>query len=255
MNGFHTTKKKIELHSCCNISITLVLLIFILTACNNSENDKSQPMNVLTSEEKEAGWQLLFDGKSMNLWRGYQSDSLPAHWKVVDSTITTSGAGSDEAGGIITRKIYADFDLKWEWKIAKEGNSGMFFNVTEDYPFIHASGPEYQMIDDIGFPSRLEPWQKTAANYAMHPAKDPDIKPAGKWNSSRIKKADGVVEHWLNGKKVVEYTLWNQEWDSLKNTGKWQNFPGYGLAQAGHIGIQDHGSTIWIKDIKIKELN
>ncbi len=255
MNEFLTRKKKIRFQSLGNVSLAFLVLILILNACRNSGKDQNQPMNVLTSDEKAAGWQLLFDGKNLDQWRGYQSDSLPAHWKVMDSTITIDVALSDEPSDIITRKIYTDFDLKWEWKIAGEGNSGLFYNVTEDYPAMYASGPEYQMIDDIGFPSYLEPWQTTAANYAMHPAKDPKVKSAGKWNSSRIKVSDSIVEHWLNGGKVVEYTLWNQKWDSLKNAGKWKEFSGYGVAQAGHIGIQNHGSRVWIKNIKIKELN
>ncbi|MFP4488968.1 MAG: DUF1080 domain-containing protein, partial [Bacteroidales bacterium] len=124
-------------------------------------------------------------------------------------------------------------------------------NVT---PYL--TGPEYQLIDDEGYPGELEDWQKAGADYAMY-VPDPEkksLKPAGEWNSSRIVFDNGHVEHWLNGEKILEFEAWTPEWFELKNSGKWEDAPEYGLAHSGHISLQDHGSRVWFRDMKIKEL-
>ncbi len=150
--------------------------------------------------------------------------------------------------------------MVWDWKIADGGNSGVLYHVVENQKFTvppYITGPEYQLIDDLGFPpDPLEDWQKTAADYAMHttdPAKTV-IKPAGEWNSSKIVFDNGHVEHWLNGEKVVEFEAWTDDWFERKNSGKWENAPEYGLAQKGVICLQDHGSAAWFRNVKIKEL-
>jgi hypothetical protein len=116
------------------------------------------------------------------------------------------------------------------------------------------SGPEYQIIDDINFPEKLEDWQKTGANYAMDPAPSAHPKPVGEWNNTRIVVNKGHVEHWLNGEKIVEYQIGTDEWQKKKAEGKWKDAAGYGKSSKGHIVLQDHGSEAWFKDIKIKEL-
>ena len=112
-----------------------------------------------------------------------------------------------------------------------------------DYPTVYATGPEYQFIDDEGYPDPLEDWQKTGANYAMHNAAEKQLKPVGEFNSSKIKVKDGLVEHWLNGAKILEYELWSDDWKERVQNCKWKDYPGYGLARKGHVGLQDHGSV------------
>jgi hypothetical protein len=119
---------------------------------------------------------------------------------------------------------------------------------------VFETGPEYQLIDDAGWPEPLEEWQKTGANYAMHNAEQKTLHPVGQWNTSRILVKNGHVEHWLNGKKVVEYQLWTDEWREKVKTGKWKDYPGYGSARQGHIALQDHGSPVWFRNIMIREL-
>jgi hypothetical protein len=214
--------------------------------------------NVLTEAEKAEGWKLLFDGKTLDGWRDYNGDSLTAPWVVEDGCIRAKGSGSDASGYIVTDTIYENFELAWDWKIAEGGNSGMLYHVVENPKFKvpYVTGPEYQLIDDFGFPEPLEDWQKTAADYAMHV---PDtsktiIKPAGEWNTSKIVFDNGHVEHWLNGEKVVEFEAWTDDWFEKKNSGKWKDAPEYGLAHKGVICLQDHGSAAWFRNIKIKEL-
>lgn len=224
----------------------------ILTSCASTAHNK------LTKEEKAEGWQLLFDGKTLNGWRDFNGDALTGPWFVEDGTIQAKGGGGDASGYIVTDKLYENFELVWDWKIAEGGNSGVLYHVVENPAFKvpYVTGPEYQLIDDIGFPEKLEDWQKTAADYAMYIADKEKlaIKPAGEWNSSKIVFDNGHVEHWLNGEKVVEFEAWTEDWFARKNSGKWENAPEYGLAQKGVICLQDHGSAAWFRNMKVKEL-
>jgi hypothetical protein len=128
--------------------------------------------------------------------------------------------------------------------------------VVEDtaYKTPYETGPEYQIIDDLGWPEPLQEWQKSGANYAMHVAMNKELKPVGEWNTAAIIVNNRHVEHWLNGLKVVEYELWTDEWKQLVANGKWKDYPAYGLAKKGHLVLQDHGSNVWYKNIKIREL-
>jgi len=215
--------------------------------------------NVLTSDEIASGWELLFDGKTTEGWRGFKMEGMPAGWIVEDGCLVTSGAGDDLNGDIITIKEFEDFELSLEWAISPGGNSGILFHILEgDYPSTYATGPEYQLIDDAGYPGKLEEWQQTGANYAMHPAnKDRKVlMKVGEFNSSRISVEKGHVTHWLNDEIIVEYDLWTDDWYRLVREGKWKDYPGYGLARKGHIGLQDHGSAIRFRNIKLKiEMN
>ena len=216
-------------------------------------------INELSPDEISDGWILLFDGKTTEGWRGFKMEGMPFGWKVVDGCLVTSpGDGNETRGDIITNSQFEDFELYLEWAVSPEGNSGIFFNVQEgDFQSTYASGPEYQLIDDGGYTGKLEDWQQTGANYAMHPA-DPAKKklmPAGEFNSSRIRVEKGHVTHWLNGEIIVEYDLWTKEWHKLAHEGKWKDYPGYGLAESGHIGLQDHGSVIRFRSIKLKVLD
>lgn len=212
--------------------------------------------NQLTAEEKSQGWKLLFDGHSMRGWRSYQHKPSGS-WSVKESVLHCTGiqAGKNiNRADLITDQQYENFELSAEWKISPGGNSGILYMVSEQFSGAHLSGPEYQLIDDIGFPQKLEDWQKTGANYAMNPAPEASPNSVGEWNTTRIIVKKGHVEHWLNGKRIVAYELWSDTWKQEKASGKWKDAPGYGLSKKGHIALQDHGSEAWFRNIKIKEL-
>jgi hypothetical protein len=128
------------------------------------------------------------------------------------------------------------------------------FNVVEDFDEPYLSGPEYQMLDDTGYPGKVEEWQKTGSNYGMHAANDANPQPIGEWNKSAIVVNQNHVEHWLNGKKVVAYELGSTDWNERKATSKWNEAAGYGASVQGHIAIQDHGSEVWVKNIRILKI-
>jgi hypothetical protein len=214
------------------------------------------PMDyTLTRQEKKEGWRLLFDGKTMDGWKPYLNNKT-ATWVVEDGSLKGLGKGSDSTGYIITDDQFENFELKLDWKIAPRGNSGILYMVVEDpaYKTPYQTGPEYQVIDEVGWPDTLQEWQKTGANYGMHVAQNKELKPVGEWNTAAIIVNNGHVEHWLNGVKVVEYELWTDEWKQLVAEGKWKDYPAYGLSKKGHLSLQDHGSNVWYKNIKIREL-
>ena len=206
---------------------------------------------------------------------------MPPGWKIIDGVLTFKteqileedynykGSRDIIYGG----EMFQDFELYVEWKIPVGGNSGIFYHIREGYDAPPEVAPEYQLIDDenyasihdiksynesVGFenPSELHLLQQTASDYAMHVAK-PELKnlnPPGQWNSSRIVFTEKLVEHWLNGIKVLSFVPWSEEWYKKKNSGKWDNTPDYGKFKSGYIGFQDHGSDLWFKNVKIKKL-
>ncbi len=223
----------------------------------------ASPQNVLTEAEAADGWELLFDGKTLDQWKDYNGDSLTQPWHVVDGCIQANGDGSDLSGYIVTKKQYENFILDWDWKLSYGGNSGMLYHVLEDpyFKVPYVTGPEYQLIDNDGWeaenaPTKLEEWQRLGVDYAMH-LPDPDsmfVNPQGEWNNSRIVCDNGHVEHWLNGHKILEFDAYTDDWFARKNSGKWETAPEYGLARRGVICLQDHGYPASFRNLKIKEL-
>jgi len=215
-------------------------------------------VNVLSDAEKAAGWQLLFDGKNLDGWRVYKGRTANS-WTVDSATGTMHCLGSetdksDKRGDLITDQQFENFELNADWKLAAKGNSGILYMVTEEFDAPYYSGPEYQIIDDKDFPEKLEDWQKSGANYAMNPPLVMAANPIGEWNNTKIIVNKGHVEHWLNGQKTAEYEMDSPEWKKHKAEGKWKDAKGYGMTRKGHIALQDHGSEIWFKNVKIKEI-
>jgi hypothetical protein len=240
--------------------ITVLLSGMLLGAVAAQTASDCPRQNTLSDAEKKAGWRLLFDGKSLAGWHGYNGQSLGS-WTVEDCAMKTLGTkgnyGSDLRADAVTDLSFENFEIRIDWKTTQGGNSGIMYGVVEDkkYKAAWMTGPEYQFIDDIGFPEKLELWQKTGGNYAMHPPNsEQKLMAVGEWNNSRLLVKGAHVEHWLNGKKVVEFERWNEEWNKLRNSGKWKEAPDYGLAKAGRIALQDHGSIFWFRNIKIREI-
>lgn len=229
-----------------------ILFIFLFTAASCAS--KKSEINTLTDKEIKEGWELLFDGESLDNWKTFNGGEVTG-WKIVDGVLHNSGSGSDHGGDIITKKEYQDFELYLEWKVAPKSNSGVFFHVQEGMVnAIYESGPEYQLIDDKGWPTKLKDSQYSGANYDMHAPQNATVAPVDEWNKTRIIVDGSHVEHWLNGKKVVEYELWTDEWHALKENSKWKDKPRYGMAKSGHIGLQDHGGLTMFRNVKIREL-
>ena len=219
--------------------------------------------NVLTKKEIKQGWELLFNGKDLSEWRNFNGTVLSNGWGVVNGCIQASGSGADDSGYIVTKRKFSNFELCWDWKLTHGGNSGMIYHVVENPAFTvpYVTGPEYQLIDNKGWeevnaPSKLEEWQKLGVDYAMHlpDYSKMNVNPVGEWNSSKIVFDNGHVEHWLNGKKILEFEAWTDDWFKRKGSGKWSHAPEYGLSSEGVICLQDHGDPASFKNVKIRPL-
>jgi hypothetical protein len=200
------------------------------------------------------GWtDLLADGTAA--WRDYGLQTLSPGWTYDATTrILTRSAGGGSGGGIITKEQYTDFELELEWKVGPRGNSGVFYRVTEGPPVIYHNAPEYQILDNAGHADGRNAITSAGANYALNAPISDVTRPIGEWNQTRILVRGDHVEHWLNGTKVVEYQLWTPEWTAQVKASKFNQWPGYGLAKRGHIGLQDHGDIVSFRNIRIREI-
>jgi hypothetical protein len=210
-------------------------------------------LNKLSPAEKKAGWKLLFDGKTTSGWRAFgKATDVPTGWIVENGSLTTPGGKGD----LVSANQYENFELDFQWKIAPKGNSGLMFRVVDDgtHARTYETGPEFQLIDDENYPMELKEVQKTAANYDLQPASKKTGKPAGEWNHSRLIVKNGLVQHWLNGTKVVEYQIGSEAWKKQVQGSKFASMPGYAKAAKGHIALQDHGDQVWFRTLKIKDL-
>jgi hypothetical protein len=207
-------------------------------------------MNALTRDEQAAGWRLLFDGRTMDAWRGYKMPAMPSGWRVVDAAISRVGGGGD----IVTREEFANFELSLEWRVASGGNSGVMYRVTEQAQATYETGPEMQVLDDARHADGKSRLTAAGSLYGLYPAPEGVVKPAGQWNAARIVVRGNRVEHWLNGVKVVEYELLSPEWEAKVAASKFSQWPGYGRAARGHIALQDHGDLVSYRNIKIRNL-
>lgn len=209
-------------------------------------------VNQITDREKDDGWILLFDGKTLENWKGYQQAEVPDSWKVVDGTLHFAPDG--ERGDVLTTAQFENFELSLEWRISENGNSGIMFGVSEDHDRPYETGPEMQVLDNDGHADGKNPLTSAGSNYALHAPLVDATRPVGSWNQARIIVDRGAVEHWLNEQRVVVYQLGSDEWNALVAGTKFAEMPGYGLNRRGHIALQDHGDPVWYRNIKIKNL-
>ncbi|MGB7211299.1 MAG: DUF1080 domain-containing protein [Gemmatimonadales bacterium] len=204
--------------------------------------------NTLTSAQKAAGWRSLFDGKTMADWRGYKLADMPPGWRVADGIIVKDSGAED----IVTRDSFANFELQMDWKLAKAGNSGIFYHGTEEYDHIYWSAPEYQLLDDANAPDGAKRLTSAGADYALYPSPAGIEHPFGEWNTARIIVRGDHVEHWMNGKKLLSYTLGSADWAARVKGSKFGAWPNYGKAARGLIGVQgDHNGRLELRNIRI----
>ncbi|HOW40264.1 MAG TPA: DUF1080 domain-containing protein [Bacteroidales bacterium] len=247
-------------------SVSLLLAALFIISCSGQkvkdaqglykEIDRTGGNNTISEAETKDGWKLIFDGQSTTGWHGYNMTVFPDCWAIEDACLTMNTTGGAESQDIITDKVYRNFALSIDYKTDTAANSGIIFQVKEDpkYKFPYETGAEMQIIDDEGWPGKLEEWQKSGANYAMYTAKTKAHKPVGEWNNIFLVVNNNKVTQILNGVTVVEYEKYTDEWTKLRNSGKWADYPDYGKYDEGNISLQNHGSKVWFRNIKIKEL-
>lgn len=234
--------------------------------------DLSPKDNMLTKEEKAAGWQLLWDGKTTKGWRGAKLETFPTKgWDIKDGVLTVlpSGGAEGGAGGdIVTTKRYSQFELFVDFKITDGANSGVKYFCQPNLDPITGTGAkaatgsaiglEFQILDDEKHPDAKlgRDGDRTMGSlYDLITAKSKITNPVGSWNTAHIIVSGNHVEHWLNGIKVLEYERGSEAFRSLVAQSKYKSIPGFGEWPDGHILLQDHGNQVSFKNIKIRELH
>jgi hypothetical protein len=246
--------------------LMLVLLTFVFSCKSGIKN---QP-EIFSKEEKEQGWELLFDGKTFAGWRGLGRDTVETrHWKVENGMIhklknddvpPLPNGKKINGGDLMTIDTFDSFELSFEWKILSGGNSGIKYNVSEKISKTYGSGFnalgfEYQILDDSAQMYRdLKPTQFTGALYEMYSPQNVHLKPAGEFNQGRILINGNHGEHWVNGVKVVEFEFATAEFDSLFRLSKYAKYPDFEKKRSGHIVITNHSDESWYRNIKIRRI-
>lgn len=254
-------------------AVFVLTTLFLGCGSEKSENAFSNhnKNNNLTAEEVAEGWELLFDGKTLDGWRGLGRIDVPKeHWTVEDGTIRKLNNGlvaslpdgqPAEGGDLMTQREFDNFELYFEWKLTEAGNTGLKYNVSEKMSKANGSqysalGFEYQLLDDkdTSYFGKLKPSQFTGCLYDMIAPKGAVVRPLGEYNSSRILVDGNNVEHWLNGKKVVQFEFGSQRLDSLFKLSKYRDTPDFHKKRKGHIVLQNHKDDAWFRNIKIREI-
>lgn len=248
-------------------SLLPVVLLLVWAAPSRAQNDttycetESAATDSLTDQQVEDGWQLLFDGETYSGWHRYGGEPVGPAWKIRDGAMTlvpgeiinwkTAGGGD-----IVTDGVYEDFDLRLEWKISEGGNSGIFYLVdeSEEHGDAAATGLEMQVLDSATHPDGKIPKHRAGDLYDLVEAPFRAECPVGAWNQVRIVKEGPHLEHWMNGRKLLEVDLWSNEWDELVAGSKFADWEGFGKSHSGHIGLQDHGDRVWYRNLIIRPL-
>jgi hypothetical protein len=226
--------------------------------------------NTLSAQERAAGWRLLFDGSTLKGWRGLGYDTVPtAHWKVENGAIKKIASGNvpkmpdgqpANGGDLMTVDAFTDFELAFEWKVSPGANSGLKYNVSEEFSLAHATnhaalGWEYQVLDDSLSEDNKIPSHLAGSLYEMiAPKRTKPLAPVGRWNSARIVLRGMHGEHWLNGEKILEFEMGSAEFQALYLKSKYRTIPGFADRRTGHLILQDHGDEAYFRSIKIREI-
>jgi Domain of Unknown Function (DUF1080). len=246
--------------------LLIATICLMVSACNENKGDgkalkfyaeiDNSTLNTLSNNEKQEGWQLLFDGATSKGWHGYNQTGIPECWTIENGCFTMNSTGGEEDQDIITDKIYRKFAFSVEYKLTKGSNSGIIFQLKEDpkYKYPYETGPEFQLIDQDNWPDPLEDWQIHGANYAMYPPLAKPYNPINEWNRLLLLVDDNDVTQVINNVIVARFTKYSDEWNKLRNAGKWANFPDWGKFDEGPISLQNHATKLWYRNIKIKEL-
>ena len=258
------------------LTLVSVIVFSVLAACSGNKTAKEveentfdgtistdeESANKLTDAEIEEGWILLFDGESTDQWRGYNKATFPTKgWAVKDDVLMVFKSGTEEegfGGDIITKEQFGNFEFRLDFMVKDTSNSGILYLVREfeGQPIWH-NAPEYQILDNqtyLAMGGMDMTTHLTGDNYDLQAAPEDYSNAVGEWNTARIKVNNNHVEHWLNGNKTIEYEIGSEEWEALVKASKFAEYPEYGRAKMGHIGIQDHGHEVRFRNIKIKPL-
>lgn len=239
--------------------IALAFLTFLFS-CHSSQ--KTTGINSLSQPEKKDGWHLLFNGKTTKGWHRYGGGAIDSVWKVKDGylyldTLIKKQQHIQGDWDIVTDEEYENYDLQLEWRICKNGNSGIIFYIHEDkskHNWPWETGMEMQVLDNNGHPDAKFPKHRAGDLYDLISCSKETVKPYDEWNLAEIKCVNGKLDLYLNGENVVSTTLWDDNWRKLVAGSKFRNMEGFGTYKKGRIGLQDHGNQVSFRNIRIRKL-
>jgi hypothetical protein len=237
-----------------------VVLTALFYSCGPS--GKTMGYNKLSREQKDNGWELLFNGRNTKGWHRYGGGSIDSVWGVKDGMLFLDIDKKKNANvrgdwDIVTEHEYDNFHLQLEWMITQKGNSGVIFYIYEDkqkHNWPWETGPEMQVLDNAGHPDAKFQKHRAGDLYDILPCVIETVKPAGEWNQAEIKSENGKLELILNGEVVVSTTMWDDNWRKLIAGSKFRNMAGFGTYKQGRIGLQDHGDGVFYRNIRIRKL-
>lgn len=222
-------------------------LFALLLLCAISLTAQEQD-NKLSPDELASGWELLFDGETLDGWRSY-TKNREIGWVVDEASLHYAGEkGVDD---LMTEEMYGDFDFKFTFRT--EGNSGVIYRARSEKQWgrPYQTGPEFQVHNDVGEFNK----NSTGSLYDVYaPSEDKKLLPYPAWNTGRIRISNGLVTHWVNGVIVVQCEMYSEDWNERVANSKWKNNKYYGKSPFGHIDFQNHGAKVWYKNLKIKKL-
>lgn len=216
-------------------------------------NPIKKGLNQLTVAEKAEGFRLLFDGKSLNAFKGFKRPDFGPGWTIVDGILTLDRS-KGRGGDILTKEQFGDFELRLEWKVGTAGNSGVMWHVQDSGQATYFSGAEMQVLDDDKAQDGRNPLTSAGALYAMQAKRFDMTRPAGTWNEAAIVSKGKMVQYWLNGAKVVEIERGSEKWNALVAASKFKDLPDFAKFDTGHFALQDHGDPVWYRNIRIRVL-
>jgi len=201
-------------------------------------------------------WKILFDGKSTSEWRGFRRETFPSRCWIIegDSIKTVAGCDAADQVDILTKDKYRDFELELEWRVSPGANSGIIYLISEDQDQTWKTGLEMQLLDDDKHPDGKKPTTSAGALYDLIAPSDKTLRPVGEYNRARVVVHKRHVEHWLNGKKVLEYDLGSAPIKDLIAKSKFKSFPRFAQNSEGFVALQFHGGDVWFRNVRIRAL-
>ncbi|MGJ7032588.1 3-keto-disaccharide hydrolase [Niabella hirudinis] len=228
-------------------------------SCSGQKHGQANntPENTLSKKEKAAGWKLLFDGKTTAGWHTYGTTAPGTAWQAADGTLHLDGNAREGRGDLISDEEYGNFELQLDWKISEKGNSGICLYVIDNkdkYKYMWYTGLEMQILDNDGHPDGKITKHRAGDLYDLIKSSSEPVKAVGEWNHVAIKSLNGKLDFYLNGVHIVDTHLWDDNWRNLVAGSKFKGLPDFTAFKSGHIGLQDHGNTVWFRNIKVRKL-
>lgn len=241
--------------------VALACASSLLLACNSEKEVETTEENNDAIAVVESEWVDLFDGKTFDGWHKYGGGEVGKAWKIENGELYLDAVNKDgwqtgDGGDIVTDGEFENFHLKYDWKIAENGNSGVIFLIHEsdEYQYPWQTGPEMQVLDNDGHPDAKIVSHRAGDLYDLIVSSEEVVRPVGEWNEAEIIAKDGLLQLVLNGTTIVSTTMWTPEWEEMIANSKFKDMPGFGTYKKGKIALQDHGDLVYYRNIKLKEL-